>query len=977
MAPPASQPTPRSDGGGERQDMVRNTGRDTGRDTSLDERLGQPLAQAVSDLRREAAAAAKRVSNSSDDSSGKSQVQARPKASRAWQRVRDAFDQSPHSLRFPLSITQSPETASIRCNLHFALWVLESVDIFGTMDTLEWVCDQVNDCRLAPDQASRMRSLAFLYRLPVSVLLFTLDDFRISTGRELCNALKLYANVPALQRDITNLLRPLLESYRADHGNKRYGYGKLAPRARLSDLLQQLAFFPNPIPTPNATPKPVGTPPAASQTSQTSQAAATLRSSTRNKQPVKGDRNEQADVAIFCAQQEGGLLKTSEKHTDQLHCDTIFASGNVVGAEPLAMAEHATPTASASPSTTTGWRPREPTRLSSQPGALKLKQNVSSTSSAVQTPPAPAGHEPSSPLRNSVGNSPAASIPSSKSAPSSLPVEDTGAPGANPPHTPRLDSAKHPPPNPSTNHSPSASSAPSNRDSTPVHPAPPAAVNLQRLGTKRLRDEATVAANACDDEQLEPRAKRVAQEDRAGDGVGRSPEDTGRLTIQVLQLGLDSLAPGQWLNDTAVNTIIHNIVRESASIGALDSTFLASVASTERARAEWACQCGYPQRPTILLPVCRSSHWLLFAWNHLQNTLSIYNPNKSFVTPGLDQQVSERLMWLANRGDAESPRPIPVQVNCAQQQNSTDCGVYIIQFVQCLLSGDEFPRELSTRRCESARSGWSYMLQRKIKSLAQPRGDGPRFSSLLRSPGTPVEATASTQPEPATESHHVKTVTSEDLRECLLDLRESRAAAARIGGKNRRLTNASKAMRVRQLEEMDSWTARALVAQFHLQTIEARYSRMSKRADEAVTAAMHQAARRRDLVNFQIDFLQAFLQHRSHLRVFDIAAGEPRGQPTSDKLDLALLSLESQAAHAIKLNESQQRLARLSHDGYQYCVRTVVLMLVKKKAEELKAMTEAGLAGARASIENPLRLTENQEATQVVSDRSFNLVAPE
>ncbi|KAK3356531.1 hypothetical protein B0T25DRAFT_136567 [Lasiosphaeria hispida] len=932
MAPIVTQPTPRrtDDGNGDG-----DKGHGAGHDKGLDERLGEQLAQAVRDLRRDAAA--QRVSNPNVDFSGRSQAQARTKATKAWQRVRDAFDQSSHALRFPPSVIQSPETASIRSNLHFALWVLQSVDDF-TMDTLEWVCDHVADCRLAPDQASRIRSLAALYRLPVSVLLFALDDYHVGTGRELCNALKQYANVPALQRDMTNLLRPLLESYQIDHGNTRYGYGKLAPRTRLSDVLQQLA-------SSQCSTHLASTPQTARGTSE---ATATPQSSTRYRQPANEDGQSDVAISISRTQQEEGSLKPPEHDTHRPDRHTIFASGNALGAEP--MAECSTPAASPS---TTGRQLREPTQLSSQLGALE--KSMPSTPGLAQMPLTPRGHEPSCSLETGVDNKPAAALtPRSKDAPSCPLSVDTRALGTSPLHTPRLDSVKHPAPNLPTSHAPSALSY---SDSASVHPVPSSAV-VNPQSRKRLHDE--VAPSPSHDEQ--PRVKRATQQNGVQSEVDKNPEDTS-LTIQVLQRGLDSLAPGQWLNDTAVNTVIHNIVRESASIGALDSTFLDSIARTDRARTQWARQCGYPQRRIILLPVCRSFHWLLFAWDHAQNTLSVYNPSKSSVTPGLDQQVSDRLMWLANRGNAESARPIPVQMNCTQQQNSTDCGVYVIQFVQCLLSGMEFPRELSSRRCESARNGWGYMIQRKMKSLARPNG----VSTRLHLRETPVEVAASTgagsssssQPESNTEeSHNTKELTIEDLKECLLDLRESRAAAAKLGGK-RRMTNASKAVRVRQLEEMDSWTARVVVAQFHLQTIKARYNRMSRRADEAVKAAIHRAAKRQELVNSQLASLQSFLQHRGHLHAFDTTAGEPLGQPKSSTLDLALSGLEYQVAQLMELTGDRQPSVHLSHDGYQCCVRSVVLMLAKRKAEELKARTEAGLTGAQASIENSLPQTQN------------------
>ncbi|KAK1951984.1 hypothetical protein LY78DRAFT_731611 [Colletotrichum sublineola] len=145
-----------------------------------------------------------------------------------------------------------------------------------------------------------------------------------------------------------------------------------------------------------------------------------------------------------------------------------------------------------------------------------------------------------------------------------------------------------------------------------------------------------------------------------------------RCNLELMLHGACTLAPGKWLNDVVVNTLIGRL----ASIGPAKNRQFTVVDSlqhhaklTDRGRQAMLLD-GLAD--VVLLPVEHNNHWVLFEWRCSTKQLKLYDSLSSDGSPRpslVDQKLVPFLRWLHNSDQ------IPISF---EKQNSFDCGVMAV-----------------------------------------------------------------------------------------------------------------------------------------------------------------------------------------------------------------------------------------------------------------------------------------------------------
>lgn len=138
-------------------------------------------------------------------------------------------------------------------------------------------------------------------------------------------------------------------------------------------------------------------------------------------------------------------------------------------------------------------------------------------------------------------------------------------------------------------------------------------------------------------------AKQPATLGDAGTHCSTAPRTVNLLTVMH---GIETLKDGRWLNDEVINTIGRRLA--SDKIGVIGSLSVASKSRTDRHRQLLQATMN---RPTILLFVNDSSHWVLFTWTPQESTLTEYNSMSHGYCCFSNSLVPDFVRWLHNDPD--------------------------------------------------------------------------------------------------------------------------------------------------------------------------------------------------------------------------------------------------------------------------------------------------------------------------------------
>ncbi|EWG55972.1 hypothetical protein FVEG_14075 [Fusarium verticillioides 7600] len=147
---------------------------------------------------------------------------------------------------------------------------------------------------------------------------------------------------------------------------------------------------------------------------------------------------------------------------------------------------------------------------------------------------------------------------------------------------------------------------------------------------------------------------------------------------QLLHSSKTRLSPEQDLDDIIVNTAISRL--SSPSVAVMDSLFPESAQQQHIAQSQGL----FGSKSVVLIPACdRSSHhWRLYCWRH-PATLEVLDSMRTLVD-NTTTNVKDAIAAVTGIDDINVS-----YVECTQQPNAFDCGLYTVKFAQQIASGHD------------------------------------------------------------------------------------------------------------------------------------------------------------------------------------------------------------------------------------------------------------------------------------------------
>ncbi|GKT97672.1 ulp1 protease family protein [Colletotrichum tofieldiae] len=147
---------------------------------------------------------------------------------------------------------------------------------------------------------------------------------------------------------------------------------------------------------------------------------------------------------------------------------------------------------------------------------------------------------------------------------------------------------------------------------------------------------------------------------------------------------LKSLAPGQQLNDLAINLVIHRLASRDPVVGVFDS--LTVSAALRNPDARW-CKGAFERlgrKTSVFIPIHINQHWVLFQYRTSGDTLYF----DSFLSLGLKEAATDLLFRFLDAVtiSPRQSRSVPTSQKCEQQTNSVDCGVHVLRNTECAIA---------------------------------------------------------------------------------------------------------------------------------------------------------------------------------------------------------------------------------------------------------------------------------------------------
>ncbi|KAK1561580.1 uncharacterized protein LY79DRAFT_574072 [Colletotrichum navitas] len=184
-----------------------------------------------------------------------------------------------------------------------------------------------------------------------------------------------------------------------------------------------------------------------------------------------------------------------------------------------------------------------------------------------------------------------------------------------------------------------------------------------------------------------------------------------RPALADISENLYRLSPGQMLNDTIIDTLLHRLSLMNRQVLAISSLVLGSQNIPDRVYDAIA-RANYDR---ILMPICRNIHWVLFVFSRQDNKVRLFD---SF--PGIlpVDQVADAVVlpFLRRLGVSDGIQVDLDASQCARQQNAVDCGLFLILSAYYVLGISEYvPADVTSETLDAYRQ---HFLQCLLTSTA-------------------------------------------------------------------------------------------------------------------------------------------------------------------------------------------------------------------------------------------------------------------
>ncbi|KAI1746605.1 hypothetical protein F4782DRAFT_523993 [Xylaria castorea] len=187
--------------------------------------------------------------------------------------------------------------------------------------------------------------------------------------------------------------------------------------------------------------------------------------------------------------------------------------------------------------------------------------------------------------------------------------------------------------------------------------------------------------------------------------ISTSLSQTPRLGLESLNRAIETLKPGEWLNDDAVNFAIHQLVADSrvqSSFTIVPSHLSASIIECSSSEVMDKLVRRYnrlhPRLPNhLLIPVHWPNHWALFHWDGTRSQLTCFDSMRESQDRKLvgrtNLQLRSFLGQLYHRHHHQlsgfEDDDVPSQLligDCPRQDNGFDCGIWVITNAHHIIS---------------------------------------------------------------------------------------------------------------------------------------------------------------------------------------------------------------------------------------------------------------------------------------------------
>lgn len=172
------------------------------------------------------------------------------------------------------------------------------------------------------------------------------------------------------------------------------------------------------------------------------------------------------------------------------------------------------------------------------------------------------------------------------------------------------------------------------------------------------------------------------------DDRDQAPKEERRIA-HMSRRALQTLEPGEWLDDTIVNAVadavnllcpniycfdpcLYTLLRCGSGSGRTNP-FVGPVTRLRKRLEDARGRLGVMGRTRFVVPACEGSHWILIVYEPLAERCVVYDPMNRIVPRSAVAQVG---FALAQCMGAKRPE-IDIAFFDEHQQNGSDCGMYV------------------------------------------------------------------------------------------------------------------------------------------------------------------------------------------------------------------------------------------------------------------------------------------------------------
>ena len=168
--------------------------------------------------------------------------------------------------------------------------------------------------------------------------------------------------------------------------------------------------------------------------------------------------------------------------------------------------------------------------------------------------------------------------------------------------------------------------------------------------------------------------------------------------VSIYQGDLDTLKPGQWLNDQIISFSMARIEKTLHDSGTAVRFLDASLVSCLRLQLDdddeddtkgFVEGIGLTTSSAVVVPLTNrtsmdthSTHWSLL-YIDLNDDLALHLDSHHNYNHGAAEMATSDIYQLLKRAEV----PEVIDVKCPQQENGYDCGIFTILHAQCLAEG--------------------------------------------------------------------------------------------------------------------------------------------------------------------------------------------------------------------------------------------------------------------------------------------------